>query len=77
MMQKMNYEPNVRQLVVLHSTYIYIFFMAVQLAGRLFNTTPHSPTTKYIHILVSTIYKGPNFDNDPCKFWKAKKSVRF
>ena len=44
----MNYETNVRQLVVLHSMYIF-FFMDMQLAKRLFNHH-HNPTTKYTSI---------------------------
>ena len=40
MVKKMNYEPNARQLIVLHSMYIFSFFMAMQLAGRFLNTTP-------------------------------------
>ena len=38
----MNYETNVRQLVVLDSMYTF-FFLDMQLAKRLFNTTPTAP----------------------------------
>ena len=67
----MNYETNVRQLVVLHSMYIF-FFMAMQLIGRLLNTTPQPHYQIHIYILESM---GPNFDNDPCKIWMTKKRI--
>ena len=53
MVEEMNYETNVRQLVVLHSMYTFFFFLDMQLAERLFNTTPTAPlpnTHQYLGI---------------------------
>ena len=49
MVEEMNYETNVRQLVVLHSVYIF-FVLGYAIGCEALQYHPHSPTTKYTSI---------------------------
>ena len=49
MVEEMNYETNVRQLVVLQSMYTF-FFLEYEIAWEALQYQPHSSTTKYTSI---------------------------
>ena len=65
MVEEMNYETNVRQLVVLHSRCIFFSCICNWLRGS--SIPPPKPYYQtHIYILVST---GPDFNNNPRKIY--------